>query len=254
MSNRNSPDPTWRYWWGKVDMVVAGYGGDPNQFSSQLKPVLSRIGTLTHNSWQAHDNWIFAACKSYNTDQLNKLESRLMAMEGLCLRITLKSGIGWAIALFSHGQQRFTYRHDFSFLHPRLLDESQINHLAKTYEGDLAAYLEDYELEIPPDLQAAWRNLPFQEFHPRCIAWYRQTCLDAADRLSALFQEYGVACDRAPLADILTATACRIPELEWYVGNLPRFLTAIGLADVFWGWQGELQQLTTSTNPEQPSP
>ncbi len=117
--------------------------------------------------------------------------------------------------------------------------------LAKTYDGDFAAYLEDYELDLPADLQAEWQNLPFHQLHPRCIAWYRQTCLDAADRLSALFQEYGVECDRTQLSAILTGTACTAPELAWYVGNLPRFLSEIGLGEVFGNWQAELQDLTS---------
>lgn len=251
MTDRVSPNPTWRYWWGTVDMVIAAHGSNPSQFISQFKPILSRIGTQTQNSWQAHGSWIFAACKTYQSNPISQIDNQCLAPGGLCLRINLKAETGWAIAVFGHGQERFTYRHDFSLLHPRLLEEHQINHLAKAYEGDWDAYLEDYELEVPANLQAEWRRLPFRDYHPRCIAWYRQTCMDAADRLSVLFQEYGVACDRLHLADILTATACTVPELEWYVGNLPRFLTAIGLGEVFWNWQAELRQLAYPVDTEQ---
>lgn len=245
MTDSTYLNPTWRYWWGRVDMVVAGYGSDPRQFANQLKTLLSHTGTETQNSWQSHGNWIFAACKIYNSDNIGKIDNRLMALDGLCLRIIIKAEIGWAIALFGNGQERFTYRHDFSLLHPRLLEENQINILAKAYDDDLDAYIEDYELDIPANLQAEWRSLPFRDFHPRCIDWYRQTCMDIADRLSDLFQEYDVDYNRSYLADIFTARACTPSELEWYVGNLPRFLTAIGLSEVFWNWQTELIQLSS---------
>lgn len=248
MTDSGYPNPTWRYWWGRVDMVVAGYGSDPSQFISQLKPLLSSAGTETQNSWQSDGNWIFATCKIYNSDKISKLDNRLAALDGLCLRINLKREIGWSITLFGNGQERYTYRHDFSLLHLRLLEENQINILAKTYDGDLDAYMEDYELDIPANLQAVWRSLSFRDFHPCCIAWYRQTCLDTANHLSDLFEKYGIDCNRRQLASILTATVCAAPELEWYVGNLPRFLTAIGLGEVFWNWQTELRQLTSPSD------
>ncbi|GAB4210870.1 MAG: hypothetical protein OHK0012_02280 [Synechococcales cyanobacterium] len=248
MTESRYPNPTWRYWWGRVDMVVASHGCDPDPFIRQLKPLLSSTGTETQNSWQSHGSWIFATYKTYNPHQISIIDSRLAALGSLCLRMNLKAAISWSLDLFGDGQKQFTYRHDFSLLHPRLLEEKQIHTLAKAYDDDLDAYMEDYELDIPANFQAEWSSLPFRDFHSRCIAWHRQTCLDAAARLSDLFQEYGVDGDRAQLAAILTATACTEPELEWYVGNLPRFLTAIGLGDVFWNWQTELRQLTSPSN------
>ncbi len=74
MADSGYPNPTWRYWWGTVNLVVAGHDSDPSQFTSQLKTLLSRTGTTTPNSWQSHGNWIFAACKIYNSDKISKID------------------------------------------------------------------------------------------------------------------------------------------------------------------------------------
>ena len=236
----DAASPSWCYWWGTIDLVVAGYGGDSAQFRIQLEPLTARTGTVTKQSWQEAGGWIFAVCKTYNPGQIPGIEAKLMTLPGLCLRIKLKSTLGWIITAFAQGQECLTYRHDFSLLHPRQLDPAYITNLSKAYEGEFEAYLEDYELDLPPELQAQWRSLPFVESHRHCMSWYRQTCQDAADRLTALFHQHRVPCDRHHLTAILTGEACTPSELEWYVGNLPRCLTAIGLGEVFWNWQQEL--------------
>lgn len=243
MGDSSYPNPEWRYWWGTFDLVIAGYGGESEQFRAQLQTLLSRTGSLTKHSWEQKGNWISAACKTYDPTRLNKIDNRLMGLAGFCLRIKLKSTIAWTLVAFSNGQECLTYHHDFSLLHPRQLEPAYIATLSKAYEGQFEAYLEDYELNLPSELQAQWRSLPFREAHLHCMSWYQQNCTEAADRLFDLFQQQGVNCDRQELVNILTGKLCTPKELEWYVGNLPRFLTAIGLSDVFWNWQKELIEM-----------
>ena len=102
--------------------------------------------------------------------------------------------------------------------------------------GSLRELLDEYESDLPAEYRHAG-PLPAGELR---VAMAGYLGLRAAAILDAL-EACGVPHDRAAVRAAIAGESVTEEEWGWDVGNLPRFLDAIGLGDVFPGWREEIE-------------
>jgi hypothetical protein len=194
----------------------------------------------------AGSGWAWAAVSLWTHGHLfgDEAEERLAPRGGL--QIWTEDDARWLMAVYRPGREPVRFVQVFHLLElardPERFTEEEG---AETLE-QLVRYWEE---SVPHRYQeaGAWPPGPV----PKAL---RALLARRAEAVSRALREAGVAHDGGEVVGILTGTALEDDEVESGVGNLPRFLEAIGLGGVFPDWRCELEESRREQREAEPEP
>ena len=168
--------------------------------------------------------WIFASTSVWDVagEDLDRGLSRLSCPT---LRATTVDGALWELRLRAPGSEPAALTHQFNLLHPEMADE------LKGYE-QLQELAEDGW--INPEQVADLAGLSPAEA-------MQTVARQSNDAIIHAVTELGLPGDALLLRGVLDGTSVTPQELEWDVGNLPRFLAALGLEGPFDDWREQIE-------------
>ena len=174
--------------------------------------------------------WTYATASVWNTSG-SDLDRGLARLPCPTLRVTTVDAALFEIRLQMPDREPVAATHRFNLLDPEMADEFE------DYE-DLLELAEDGWIQ--PEQVAALAGLGAAEAMAKVKT---QSDDDILEAVAAL----GLPGDAGELRAILEGTGLTTVELEWDVGNLPRFLSALGL-EAFGDWR---QQIDNERQEEQ---
>lgn len=197
--------------------VVAAHGVTKKKF----KEAFAELGNLTPNK---SGKWVWLTASVWGVAG-STLDAALRKLAVPSLRATTEDGVRWWLHLFAEGRETFTRCHDFTLLRPA--------EIAEAYGGKFDRFARDQN--IPKETRKMLKDMSCEE----AIQWWlREQAEDIDDALHDVGAGIPHNCEE--VRAVLTGETVTDEELGWDVGNLPRFLTCLGLGDVFAGWQDAL--------------
>jgi hypothetical protein len=189
-------------------------------------PMLRNVGPATGNGWTWASFHLFGVAGLAGP----KADLALAALGRPALQAWTEDGALWYLAIHAPGRKAVHHVHWFRYNAIASGDDEPET------GGSLREFLDEYE----SDLSAEYRHvgpLPGGGI-PAAMAEYLGL---RAHAISDALDGCGVPHDRAAVRDAITGRSVTGEEWGWDVGNLPRFLDAIGLGMVFPGWREELE-------------
>ena len=174
----------------------------------------------------------------------SELDEALQELPGPCLRVTTEDACRWYLLLYAEGQERYALCHEFSVLE-RPEREGADSEEDDEDEGwwEAVAFLADDEsdnLTTPPtaaeEIIGEYRDMGCPL--PGSVAEALQGLSERealrvvgrhlAENTADALERFGIPHDREAVIGCLTGTTVEERELWGDIGNLPRFLMALG--------------------------
>ncbi|MDX9971970.1 MAG: hypothetical protein RBU21_03160 [FCB group bacterium] len=208
--------------------VAAAYEVDSQQFSAALE----KAGGANA---QQSGPWTWLQASVWGVDGAI-IDGGLASLRVPAFRMTTVDGALWYLHLFHQGEEQFALTHFFNFLRP--VDPEHIGR--KKFLTWLKDY-EDYGITVSKELSRELKDLPFDEARRRFVETQARDLCDA-------FVAVGIPFDREALTAVLTGDSVTDEELDWDIGDLPRFLDELGMPEVVPGWREEVESASAEAD------
>lgn len=159
------------------------------------------------------------------------VDAALQALQGPFLRITPEDGERWLLTLGAHGEEPYRLCHEFSDLYflDGLGEDDDSDTSDEFTEQLFQEMLDGYAqmgCPIAEEIVDGLRELPWS-------AMQQELRYRFGVATSRALQRLGVPHESLDIIDILTGAEGTWEELDTPLGNLPRFLVALGFGHVF---------------------
>ena len=176
--------------------------------------------------------WTWASFSLFGVPGLAgpRADAALAKLGRPALQAWTEDGALWYLAIHAPGRKSFHHAHWFRY--NAIIggdDEPEAS-------GSLRELLDEYESDLPAEYRHVG-PLPSGEIPAAMAGYLRLRAAAISDALDAC----GVRHDREAVRAAITGESVTEEEWGWDVGNLPRFLDAIGLTEVFPDWREEIE-------------
>ncbi len=245
--------------------VVGAYGAEESEFRAALDTIGDEGNGSQRFRMGSSGKWMWANASVWHVGS-SAIDAALSTLSAPALRVTSSDGVMWMIAITGAGRDRFHGAHHFTYVGeaPAELDQSEADEddefpadeldevaginkfipelqflwdadeearLMKEYAEEEAATVEglddytDYGVSLPDAVVQEMKRNPARAAYTAFMS-HGQQIVDALD-------EFGFEFDRNAVFTLLTVGPMTERELDSDVGNMQRFLEALGIEGVF---------------------